>query len=276
MPTWALIPNNSQPPPPSDAPVVSVNVLGAQVPVATGEPSVGDVVMALEEDPRLYRFCEDAYDAKTESDFSHLNSPERGEDVLEMEVDEPVLETPPHLVPVLESQFQIQAIAIGNYKPLLPDSMIYNYGQNITILPGNEGCMARGPAYFKWTVGRLLPTTTVEFIQNRLSDEAAVLKEHVRGIRPRVGALAQPREGEPTEYVLVLADIIKANDKDKVLKNTYRLARYKYDTDKLKKYKSACLCNIEFENFQSNEQVYVLEQVHVLELCVMMGDITLH
>ena len=72
------------------------------------------------------------------------------------------------------------------------------------------------------------------------------------------------------EYVLVLADIITANDKDKVLKNAYRLARYKYDTDKLKKYKSACLCNIEFENFQSNEQV------HVFELCVMMGDITLH
>ena len=185
MPTWASILNNSQPPPPSEPPVVSVNVLGAQVPVATGEPSVGDVVMASEEDPRLYRFCEDAYDAKTESDFSHLNSPERGADVLEMEVDEPVLETPPHLVPVLESQFQIQAIAIGNYKPLLPDSMIYNYGQNITILPGNEGCMARGPAYFKWTVGRLLPSTMVENIKNRVSDEAAVLKNHVRGIRPR-------------------------------------------------------------------------------------------
>ena len=105
---------------------------------------------------------------------------------------------------------------------------------------------------------------------------ADVLEKTVRGIRPRVGALASPREGEPMEYVLVLADIITANDKDKVLKNAYRLARYKYDTDKLKKYKSACLCNIEFENFQSNEQVYVLEQVDVLELCVMMGDITLH
>ena len=100
--------------------------------------------------------------------------------------------------------------------------------------------------------------------------EAQVPKNTVRGIRPRVGALAKPREGEPMEYVLVLADIITANDKDKVLKTAYRLARYKYDTDKLKKYKSACLCNIEFENFQSNEQV------HVFELCVMMGDITLH
>ena len=270
MPTWASILNNSQPPPPSEAPVVSVNVLGAQVPVATGEPSVGDVVMASEGDPRLYRFCEDAYDAKTESDFSHLNSPERGVDVLEMEVDEPVLETPPHLVPVLESQFQIQAIAIGNYKPLLPDSMIYNYGQNITILPGNENCMARGPAYFKWTVGRLIPTTMVEIIEEIFSDEAAVLKKHVRGIRPRVGASANPRDGEPKEYVLVLADIITAIETNKVVRDAYGLARYKYDTDKLAKYKSACLCNIEYQNFPSNEQV------HVLELCVRMGDTTLH
>ena len=102
-----------------------------------------------------------------------------------MEVDEPISEIPPHLKPLLESQFQIQAIAIGNYKPLLPDSNINHYGKNITILPGNENCMARGPAYFKWTVGRLLPSTMVENIKNRVSDEAAVLKNHVRGIRPR-------------------------------------------------------------------------------------------
>ena len=71
------------------------------------------------------------------------------------------------------------------------------------------------------------------------------------------------------EYGLVLADIIKANDPDRTGKDAYRLARYKYDTDKLKKYKSACLCNIEYQNFQSNEQV------HVLELCAMVGDTTL-
>ena len=269
MPTWASILNNSQPPPPSEPPVGSVNVLGAQVPVATGEPSVGDVVMASEGDPRLYRFCEDAYDAKTESDFSHLNSPERGADVLVMEVDEPVLGTPPHLVPVLESQFQIQAIAIGNYKPFLPDSKINHYGRDITILPGNEGCMARGPAYFKWTVDRLLPSTTVEFIENRVSDEAAVLEKHVRGIRPRVGAQANPREGEPTEYVLVLADIIKAMDPDKYRagKDANRSARNKYDKGQLDKYKSACLCNLEHPKNTL---------VSVLELCVMMGDLTLH
>ena len=187
-----------------------------------------------------------------------------------MEVDEPIPEVPHHLVPLLESQFQIQAIAIGNYKPLLPDSNINHYGKNITILPGNEHCMARGPAYFKWTIGRLLPSTTVEFIKNRVLDEAAVLRKHVRGIRPRVGAQANPREGEPTEYVLVLADIITAIETNKVVRDAYGLARYKYDTDKLAKYKSACLCNIEYQNFPSNEQV------HVLELCVMMGDTTLH
>ena len=78
------------------------------------------------------------------------------------------------------------------------------------------------------------------------------------------------------EYVLVLADIIKANDPDRTGEDAYRSAGHKYEKGKLDKYKSACLCNIEFENFQSNEQVYVLEQVHVLELCVMMGDTTLH
>ena len=36
MPTWASILNNSQPPPPPEAPLVNANVLGAQVPVATG------------------------------------------------------------------------------------------------------------------------------------------------------------------------------------------------------------------------------------------------
>ena len=138
----------------------------------------------------MEKFCQDADDAKTESDFSDMESSNGGaagaqNGARAMEVDESVLETPPHLVPVLEIQFQIQAIAIGQYKPLLPDSIIHNYGRDITILPGNEGCMARGPAYFKWTVGRLLPSTMVENIKNRVSDEAAVLKNHVRGIRPR-------------------------------------------------------------------------------------------
>ena len=99
---------------------------------------------------------------------------------------------------------------------------------------------------------------------------ADVLEKTVRGIHPRVGALASPRDGEPKEYVLVLADIITAIETNKVVRDAYGLARYKYDTDKLAKYKSACLCNIEYQNFQNNAQV------HVLKLCVMMGDTTLH
>ena len=127
--------------------------------------------------------------------------------------------------------------------------------------------MARGPAYFKWTVGRLIPTTTVNFIKNRVSDEAAVLEKHVRGIRPRVGASANPRDGEPKEYVLVLADIIKANDSDKVVKDAYRLARYKYEKDKLDKYKSACFCDLE-------NPTNTL--VSVFELIAKVSDIRLH
>ena len=69
------------------------------------------------------------------------------------------------------------------------------------------------------------------------------------------------------EYVLVLADIIKAKDADRTGKDAYRSARYKYDTDKLAKDKSACLCNLE------NPTNTV---VSVLELCAMVGDITLH
>ena len=74
-------------------------------------------------------------------------------------------------------------------------------------------------------------------------------------------------EGEPTEYVLVLADIIKAIDPEKAGKDANRSARNKYEKDQLKKYKSACLCNI--ENPTNN-------LVSVLEPCAMCIDITLH
>ena len=80
--------------------------------------------------------------------------------------------------------------------------------------------------------------------------------EHVRGIRPRVGALASPRDGEPKEYVLVLADIIKAIDPEKAGKDANRSARNKYEKGQLNKYKSACLCNLEHP---TNTLVSVLE-----------------
>ena len=70
------------------------------------------------------------------------------------------------------------------------------------------------------------------------------------------------------EYVLVLADIIKAKDADRTGKDAYRSARNKYEKGKLDKYnKSACLCNLENPTN---------EQVRVLELCAMVGDTTLH
>ena len=55
----------------------------------------------------------------------------------------------------------------------------------------------------------------IQTIQEQALLCADVLEKTVRGIRPRVGALASPRESEPLEYVLVLADIIKANDPDR-------------------------------------------------------------
>ena len=63
-------------------------------------------------------------------------------------------------------------------------------------------------------------------------------------------------EGKPTEYVLVLADIIKANDPDRTGKDAYRSARHKYEKGKLDKYKSACLCDLENP---TNNLVSVLE-----------------
>ena len=107
----------------------------------------------------------------------------------------------------------------------------------------------------------------IQTIQEQALLCADVLEKTVRGIRPRVGALTSPREGEPMQYVLVLADIIKAIDPEKAGKDANRSARNKYEKDQLQKYKSACLCNI--ENPTNN-------LVSVLEPCAMCIDITLH
>ena len=69
------------------------------------------------------------------------------------------------------------------------------------------------------------------------------------------------------EYVLVLADIIKANDANRTGKDAYRSARHKYEKGKLDKYKSACLCNLEHPTN---------ELVSVLELFAKVSDIRLH
>ena len=69
------------------------------------------------------------------------------------------------------------------------------------------------------------------------------------------------------EYVLVLADIIKANDADRTGKDAYRSARHKYEKGKLDKYKSACLCDLE-------NPTNTL--VSVLELFAKVSNIRLH
>ncbi len=77
--------------------------------------------------------------------------------------------------------------------------------------------------------------------------EAVKLKTLVRGIRPRVDAKANPREGEPTDFVLLLGDIIQANDPRSQSRGAFRAARQMFDKGKLCDYKSACMCNIVHE-----------------------------
>ena len=84
----------------------------------------------------------------------------------------------------------------------------------------------------------------IQTIQSEAPLEAPKLKTLVRGIRPRVDAMANPREGEPTDYMLVLGDIIQANDPKSIPKHALRAARQMFDNGKLREYKSACMCNI--------------------------------
>ena len=73
---------------------------------------------------------------------------------------------------------------------------------------------------------------------------------------PQRYSMSKCSRGGRADGVLVLADIIKANDPDKAGKDAYRSARHKYEKGKLDKYKSACLCNIENP---TNNLVSVLE-----------------
>ena len=56
-----------------------------------------------------------------------------------------------------------------------------------------------------------------------------------------------PREGEPTDYMLVLGDIIHANEPGKQKGHVQRDVRQKYEKGKYADYKSACLCDVENE-----------------------------
>ena len=77
----------------------------------------------------------------------------------------------------------------------------------------------------KWAIENLMAEDMIRTIHEEAPLDAPKLKILVRGIRPRVGARANPREGEPMDYVLVLADIIQANDPKSIPKHALRTAR---------------------------------------------------
>ena len=130
------------------------------------------------------------------------------------------------------------------YADLPLKALVKCNGNEIEIDQSNEACLPQGPPFFKWAIENLLPADMIETIRSDAPLEAAKLKMLVRGIRPRVGAKANPREGEPTDYVLVLHDIIHANEPGKNLWDVLKSVRTKSDKGKYADYKSACLCDI--------------------------------
>ena len=136
---------------------------------------------------------------------------------------------------------------INKYVPFPLKAIVKFNGSEIKIDQSNQAfspaCLPQGPPFYKWAIKNLLPADMIETIRSEAPLEAPKLKTLVRGIRPRVGARANPREGEPTDYMLVLGDIIHANEPGK-RKNLMAEVRTKYDKGKYANYKSACLCNI--------------------------------
>ena len=155
---------------------------------------------------------------------------------------------PPHLLAMTTTTTTNLTVQIDNYEPLLPEAYVKLNGKEIQIVPGNEAYLQQGPAFFKWAVRHLVPPDMIQTIQSEAPLEAPKLKTLVRGIRPRVGAKANPREGEPTDYVLVLGDIIHANEPGKRKDHVQRDVRTKYDKGKYADYKSTCLCDVENEH----------------------------
>ena len=151
---------------------------------------------------------------------------------------------PPHLLGVVPSTTNL-TVQINNYEPFPLKAHVKFNGIEIEIDQSNEACLPQGPPFFKWAIENLLPADMIKSIHDDAPLEAAKLKTLVRGIRPRVDAKANPREGEPTDYVLVLGDIIQANDPKSIPKHALRTARQMFDNGKLREYKSACMCNIE-------------------------------
>ena len=121
---------------------------------------------------------------------------------------------PPHLLAMTSSTSNL-TVQINKYDPFPLKAFVKFNGNEIEIDQSNEGCFPQGPPFFKWAIENLLPADMIKSIHDEAPLEAAKLKTLVRGIRPRMDAKANPREGEPTDYVLVLHDIVHANEPGK-------------------------------------------------------------
>ena len=150
---------------------------------------------------------------------------------------------PPHLLAMTSSTSNL-TVQINNYEPFPLKAHVKFNGIEIEIDQSNQACLPQGPPFFKWAIENLVPPDMIKSIHDEAPLEAAKLKTLVRGIRPRVDAKANPRAGEPTDYMLVLGDIIQANDPKSKSSDALRVARQMFDKGKLCKYTSACLCNI--------------------------------
>lgn len=136
----------------------------------------------------------------------------------------------------------------GEYVPFLHDSVVKT-STGDKMLFGSELKSRRiGPAFFKWHLSNLLPEELIKTIKQKAPLDYTKLEGVlVRGIRPRVDAKENLKKGEPTEHVLVLHDIVHANEPGKQKINVLNSVRQKYDKGKLVDYKSAFMCDIEHE-----------------------------
>ena len=143
----------------------------------------------------------------------------------------------------------LRVVFRGEYVPFLHDSIVKT-STGDKMLFGSELRDRRvGPAFFKWHLSNLLPEELIKTIKQKAPlDYTKLTGALVRGIRPRVDAKENPKEGEPTEHVLVLHDIVHVNEPGKRKDNVQRDVCTKYDKGKYADYKSTCLCDVENEH----------------------------
>ena len=163
---------------------------------------------------------------------------------------------PPHLLGVVPST--TNSMAQINFYADLPLKALVKFNDNeIEIDQSNEACLPQGPPFYKWAIENLFAEDMIETIRSEAPLEAQKLKTLVRGIRPRVDAKANPREGEPTDFVLVLHDIVHANEPGKREDNVIASVRSKFQKGMYANYKSACLCDIENHTTGSVSLFYI-------------------